>query len=43
MLTGVYAAADRLVHLLDPERMIHSLVRPRPQASERQGVFHGRP
>jgi purine-binding chemotaxis protein CheW len=42
MLTGVYAAADRLVHLLDPERMIHSLVRPRPQASERQGVFHGR-
>jgi len=42
-LTGVFAAPGRLVHLLDPERMIHSLVRPRPQASERQGVFHGRP
>ncbi|MFM7206826.1 MAG: chemotaxis protein CheW [Planctomycetaceae bacterium] len=41
-LTGVVAAPGRLVHLLDPERMIHSLVRPRPQSSERQGVFHGR-
>jgi purine-binding chemotaxis protein CheW len=42
-LTGVFAAPGRLVHLLDPARMIHSLVRLRPQASERQGVFHGRP
>ena len=41
--TGVFAAPERLVHLLDPQRMIHSLVRPRPQASERQGVLHGRP
>jgi len=42
-LAGVFAAPGRLVHLVDLERMIHSLVRPRPQASERQGVFHGRP
>lgn len=26
-LTGVFAAPDRLVHLLDPQRMIHSLTR----------------
>ena len=42
-LTGVFAAPDRLVHLLDPQRMIHSLTRLRPQASERQGVSHGSP
>lgn len=42
-LIGVFAAPDRLVHLLDSQRMIHSLVRPRPQASERQGASHGRP
>lgn len=42
-LTGVFAAPERLVHLLDPQRMIHSLMRPRPQAPERQGVSHGRP
>jgi len=42
-LTGVYAAPDRLVHLLDPWRMIHSLVRPKPQSHERQGASHGRP
>jgi len=41
-LTGVYAAPDRLVHLLDPWRMIHSLVRSKPQSSERQGASHGR-
>lgn len=41
-LTGVFAAPGRLVHLLDPQGMIHSFMRPRPQASERQGVFHGR-
>ena len=41
-LTGVFAAPDRLVHLLDPQRMIHSLTRPRPQVSERQGVSHVR-
>lgn len=42
-LIGVFAAPDRLVHLLDPQRMIHSLTRLRPQAPERQGVSHGRP
>jgi len=42
-LIGVFAAPDRLVHLLDPQRMIQALVRPRPQASERQGAPHGRP
>lgn len=42
-LTGVFAAPERLVHLLDPQRMIHSLMRPRPQTPERQGVSHGRP
>lgn len=41
-LTGVFAAPERLVHLLDPQRMIHSLMRPKPQAPERQGVSHGR-
>ncbi len=41
-LIGVFAAPDRLVHLLDPQRMIHSLTRLRPQAPERQGVSHGR-
>ena len=41
-VAGVYAAPERLVHLLDPGRVIHSLGRPRPQASERQGS-HGRP
>lgn len=40
---GIYAGPERLVHLLDPMRMIHSLLRARPQASERQGVSHGRP
>jgi purine-binding chemotaxis protein CheW len=41
-LIGVFAAPDRLVHLLDSQRMIHSLTRLRPQAPERQGVSHGR-
>jgi purine-binding chemotaxis protein CheW len=26
-LTGIFAAPEQLVHLLDPERMIHSLMR----------------
>jgi purine-binding chemotaxis protein CheW len=42
VVTGVFAAADRLVHLLDPQRMIHSPVRPRPQSPERLGILHGR-
>jgi purine-binding chemotaxis protein CheW len=35
LLHGTFAAADRLVHLLDPERMIQSLVRQRPVAAGR--------
>lgn len=35
---GTFAAADRLVHLLDPERMIHSLARQRPTAGGRPGT-----
>jgi purine-binding chemotaxis protein CheW len=37
LLHGTFAAADRLVHLLDPERMIQSLVRQRPAAAGRPG------
>ncbi len=40
-LTGVFAAADRLVHLLDPQRMIHSLVRQRTQPFGRHGAHNG--
>lgn len=32
-VTGVFAAPDRLVHVLDFRRMIHPPTRPRPQAS----------
>jgi chemotaxis signal transduction protein len=42
-LAGVFAAPDRLVHLLDPQRMIQSFVRQRPQTLERQATSHGRP
>ncbi len=37
LLQGTFAAADRLVHLLDPERMIQFLVRQRPAAGGRPG------
>ncbi len=37
LLQGTFAAADRLVHLLDPERMIQSLARPRLAAGSRTG------
>jgi purine-binding chemotaxis protein CheW len=37
LLHGTFADADRLVHLLDPERMIQSLVRQRPAAAGRPG------
>ncbi|MFM7136490.1 MAG: chemotaxis protein CheW [Planctomycetota bacterium] len=33
LVQGTFAAADRLVHLLDPERMIQSLTRQRPVLS----------
>jgi purine-binding chemotaxis protein CheW len=42
-LDGVFAAPDRLVHLLDPRRMILSLARQRPQFLDRQANSHGRP
>ena len=42
-LHGTFAAADRLVHLLDPERMIQSLVRPRTPTPARHGASHGGP
>lgn len=37
---GTCATAERLVHLLDPEGMIHSLVR-QPHHSVNRGGFHG--
>lgn len=43
--TGVFAAEDRLVHLLDPQRIVHSLLRPRVSPAARptvhkQGTSH---
>ena len=38
---GTFAAETRLVHLLDPERMIHSLVRQSAHHSTRPGGIHG--
>ena len=40
-LVGVFAEPHRLVHLLDPERMIQSLVRPRTVTHPRPGATHG--
>lgn len=40
-VVGVFAAVDRLVHLLDHERMIQSLVRIRTPTPARHGAFHG--
>jgi purine-binding chemotaxis protein CheW len=40
-LIGVFAAEQRLVHLLDPGRMIHSLVRQRTQSLGRHGAHNG--
>jgi purine-binding chemotaxis protein CheW len=40
---GVFAAAGRLVHILDPERMIQSLVRQRTPTAARHGASHGGP
>jgi purine-binding chemotaxis protein CheW len=42
-LDGVFAAPDRLVHLLDPRRMIHSLARHRPPSLDRHSTPHDRP
>jgi purine-binding chemotaxis protein CheW len=40
-VTGTFAAEQRLVHLLDPERMIHSLVRHAAHQPGRPGGSHG--
>lgn len=40
-LIGVFADEDRLVHLLDPQRMIQSLGRQRPQPLAKNGASHG--
>ena len=40
-VTGTFAAEQRLVHLLDPERMIHSLVRQAAHQVGRPGGTHG--
>jgi len=42
-IVGIFATAERLVHLLDPERMIQSLVRPRTPTLARHGALHGGP
>jgi chemotaxis signal transduction protein len=36
--TGVFAAAERLVHLLDPQRIVHSLLRPRVSPATRSSA-----
>jgi purine-binding chemotaxis protein CheW len=38
---GVYAAAGRLVHFLDPQRIVNSLTRQRESFLQRQGASHG--
>ena len=38
LVVGSFAAPDRLVHLVDPERMIHSLTRQRPPVGGRTAV-----
>ena len=40
-VTGVYAGAGRLVHFLDPQRIVHPLARQREPLLQRQGTSHG--
>ena len=40
-VTGVYADAGRLVHFLDPQRIVQSLARQREPFLNRQGASHG--
>ena len=40
-VAGVYADADRLVHFLDPQRIVQSLVRQREPFLQKQGASHG--
>ena len=42
-LTGIFAAPERLVHLLDPQRMIQSLTRREAAGTREAGSFHGKP
>lgn len=42
-LIGVFADENRLVHLLDSQRMIQSLGRQRPQPLVKNGASHGSP
>lgn len=41
VVAGTYAAEQQLVHLLDPERMIHALVRQGAHHAARPGGTHG--
>lgn len=40
-VTGVYADDGRLVHFLDPQRIVHALARQREPLLQRQGASHG--
>lgn len=40
-VTGVFAAADRLMHILDPERLVQALQRHKPSPLVRHGDTHG--
>jgi len=40
-VTGVLADAGRLVHFLDPQRIVHSLARQREPIQRRHGAPHG--
>ena len=40
-VAGTFAAAERLIHLLDPRHLIHSLVRQPPHHAPRLGGTHG--
>jgi purine-binding chemotaxis protein CheW len=40
-ITGVYADSGRLVHFLDPQRIVHALARQREPFPHRQGASHG--
>jgi purine-binding chemotaxis protein CheW len=40
-VTGVFAAPGRLVHFLDPQRIVNGLGKQRDQGLHRQGASHG--
>ena len=40
-VTGVYVAETRLIHILDPERLVQSLLKQRTTPFVRHGVSHG--